>query len=137
MEVNTTPKLWNEFSTKNIKLAETSILRSKKLKDINSRYNSLTLPSLKEDSSTIKQYYTRIQADIRSTRTVVLKLTETLLIVDEEIKSLLRLKENVEKVFEHLRKDILLNEQSSKIRKLRPQNEKVYIYIYIYIFFSC
>ncbi|XP_065646612.1 tektin-like protein 1 isoform X2 [Hydra vulgaris] len=124
MEVTTSPKNSNELTEKNIKLAESAIVQSNKLKCFKNRYNSSALPSLNEDSIEVKNYFNRIQADIRSSRSIISKLTDTLLNVDEEIKSLLKLQENVEKVLGHIRKDLLLNEKSIKIRKLRPQSEK-------------
>ncbi|XP_047134328.1 tektin-like protein 1 isoform X1 [Hydra vulgaris] len=124
MEVTTSPKNSNELTEKNIKLAQSAIVQSNKLKCLKNRYNSSALPSLNEDSIEVKKYFNRIQADIRSTKSIISKLTDTLLNVDEEIKSLLKLQDNVEKVLDHIRRDLLLNEKSIKIRKLRPQNEK-------------
>ena len=44
---------------------------------------------------------------------------------NEEIKSLTRGKEALEKALEHKRKDIALNLESMELRTLRPPREKV------------
>ena len=61
----------------------------------------------------------------RQTRAVVNLLRESLLDTNEEIKSLTRGKESLEKALEHIRKDIKLNQQSGEIRLTRPSREKV------------
>ena len=67
----------------------------------------------------------QIHAYVRETSSVVVKLRDSLLEVDEEIKSLLRSKENLEKALEHIRKDIIINEQSHLRRKAKPPREMV------------
>ena len=61
----------------------------------------------------------------RQTRQVVLLLRESLLDTNEEIKSLTRGKEALEKALDHTRKDIFLNLKSQDIRTTRPVREKV------------
>ena len=53
----------------------------------------------------------------------MITLRNCLLDTEEEIKSLLGGKEKLEKALEHLRKDILLNEESQYRRKLKPFRE--------------
>ena len=67
----------------------------------------------------------RIHSYVRATRVVVMKLRKSLLATNEEIKSLNRGKEALEKALEHRRKDLALNQQSAEIRSCRPTREKV------------
>lgn len=55
----------------------------------------------------------------------MVKLRESLLDTNEEIKSLLRGKEVLERTLEHIRKDIILNTRSTMQRQTRPLREKV------------
>lgn len=61
----------------------------------------------------------------RQTRAVVCLLRESLIDTNEEIKSLTRGKESLEKTLEHIRKDIKLNHECEDIRTARPAREKV------------
>lgn len=58
-------------------------------------------------------------------RSVVALLRQSFLETNEEIRSLLRAKDMVEKAHEHTRKDIQLNKDSLSGREARPQREKV------------
>lgn len=62
---------------------------------------------------------------MRDVRIVVAKLRESLLETNEEIKSLTRGKEALERTLEHTRKDIQLNKDSRLVRLSRPSVEKV------------
>ena len=61
----------------------------------------------------------------RQIRIVVFWLREAILAINEEIKSANKLRETVEKKIFDLQSDILLNEQSRRIRTSRPDREKV------------
>jgi len=61
----------------------------------------------------------------REVRAVVAKLRESLLETNEEIKSITRGKESLEKALDHTRKDIRLNKDSQDVRMSRPPKEKV------------
>ena len=54
-----------------------------------------------------------------------MKLRKSLLATNEEIKSLNRGKEALERALEHRRKDLALNQQSAEVRGCRPTREKV------------
>lgn len=113
--------VWKNASVRNIKLAQTVVGRSDKACDMGQQLDPL--PSLRD--TCIQQSNARIQAYARATRAVLVKLRENLLDTNEEIKSLIRGKEHLEKTLEHIRKDIKLNLQSISQRKTRPSREKV------------
>ena len=52
-------------------------------------------------------------------------MRESLLDTNEEIKSLTRGKEALEKALEHIRKDLKLNQESTETRQSRPLRERV------------
>ena len=64
-------------------------------------------------------------AHFRQTRAVVYELRESLLDTNEEIKSLSRTKDALERALENARKDIQLNSDSKLSRSFRPIREKV------------
>ena len=112
---------WKNASIKNIKLSQTVVNRSDKACELGQQLDPL--PSLRDTS--IQQSNARIHAYVRATRAVLVKLRESLLDTNEEIKSLIRGKEHLEKTLEHIRKDIILNNQSGSLRQTRPVREKV------------
>lgn len=112
---------WKNASVRNIKLSQMVVGRSDKACDMGQQLDPL--PSLRD--TCIQQSNARIQAYARATRAVLVKLRENLLDTNEEIKSLIRGKEHLEKTLEHIRKDIKLNVQSISQRKTRPSREKV------------
>lgn len=112
---------WKNASIRNIKLSQTVVNRSDKACELGQQLDPL--PSLRDTS--IQQSNARIHAYVRATRAVLVKLRESLLDTNEEIKSLIRGKEDLEKTLEHIRKDIILNHQSSSVRRTRPGREKV------------
>ena len=119
MEVS--PEKWKEASIHSVKLAQTVISRSDR--GLDESRKSDPLPLLRE--ACVKKSNDRIHAYVRATRTVVMKLRMSLLATNEEIKSLNRGKEALEKALEHKRKDLALNQQSVDIRSCRPPREKV------------
>lgn len=120
MEATIGPDSWARSTLNNIKLAQTVVQRSDKFNDLGRQLDPL--PSLRDKC--IQQSNAQIHSYVRETRYVVIKLRDCLLDTEEEIKSLLRGKENLEKVLEHIRKDILLNDESQCGRKSKPLREK-------------
>ena len=120
-EATIAPDSWKAASIKNIRLAQTVLQRSDKYNDLGRQLDPL--PTLRDNC--IQQSNAQIHAYARETRSVVIKLKYSLLETEEEIKSLLRGKENLEKSLEHIRKDILLNSSSKMRRQARPIREKV------------
>ncbi len=115
------PDSWKHSSIRNIRLSQTVAQRSDKFNDLGRQLDPL--PSLRD--SCIQQSNAQIHSYVRETRVIVIKLKDSLLETEEEIKSLLRGKENLEKALEHIRKDILLNQQSAMRRRARPIRERV------------
>ncbi len=119
MEVST--ERWKEASIHSIKLAQTIIKRSEygvedsRLKD--------PLPLLRD--ACVQESNTRIFTHMRSTRDVVIKMRKTFVATNDEIKSMNRSKEALERALEHKRKDLMLNQESSGARTYRPSREKV------------
>lgn len=120
MESTIGPDTWKLSTVNNIRLAQTVVQKSDKFNDLGRLLDPL--PSLRDHC--IQQSNAKIHAYVRTTRIVVVKLRDNLLNTEEEIKSLLRGKENLEKALEHIRKDILLNEQSKNGREVKPIREK-------------
>jgi len=114
------PDSWARSTVNNIKLAQTAVQRSDKFNDIGRQLDPL--PSLRDKC--IQQSNAQIHSYVRETRYVVITLRDCLLDTEEEIKSLLRGKEKLEKALEHIRKDILLNEESQCRRKSKPPRER-------------
>ena len=121
---------WKNASIRNIRLSQTVLNRSDKACELGQQLDPL--PSLRDTS--IQQSNARIHAYVRATRAVLVKLRESLLDTNEEIKSLLRGKEDLEKTLEHIRKDIILNTRSTMQRQTRPSREKVIWYCFVSVF---
>lgn len=121
LEMEISPEKWRESSIHTIKLAQTIVGRSNQCVEF-SRMGD-PLPILRE--TCVKESNNRILMYMRSTRAVVMKLRRCLVDTNEEIKSLTRGKEALEKALEHKRKDIVLNQESMELRTLRPSREKV------------
>ena len=119
MEVS--PEKWREASIHGIKVAQVVIDKSDKAVQ-EGRINE-PLPMLREFC--IQQSNERIRTYMRSTRAVVVKLRRSYAAVNDEMKSVNRCKESLEKALEHRRKDLLLNMESQDIRDYRPLREKV------------
>lgn len=114
---------WKEASIHSIKLAQTVISRSNLgLED--GKIND-PLPLLRD--ACVQESNSRIFAHMKTTKDVVTRLRKSLVAINEEMKSLNRSKESLEKALEHKRKDIALNQESLDIRTNRPAREKVYI----------
>lgn len=115
---------WKKASVKNLQLGKAVVHRSEKACEVGQQLDPL--PSLRDNC--IQESNARIHAYVRATRAVVIKLRESLLDTNEEIKSLIRGKENLERALEHIRKDLILNQRSSEVRATRPPRERVNFY---------
>lgn len=115
------PASWREATVKELKISQTAVERSDKGLDLGRAVDAL--PSLRDNCA--QQSNTVVQAYVRETRAVLIKLRESFLDTNEEVKSLLRGKEALEKKLEHIRKDISLNKMSTEIRCTRPSRERV------------
>ncbi|XP_066916613.1 tektin-like protein 1 [Clytia hemisphaerica] len=120
MEATIGQDLWKKDTIQNIKLAQAVVQRSDKFNELGRQLDPL--PSLRDNC--IQQSNAEIHSYMRSARAVVIKLRDNLLNTEEVIKSFLKSKEKLETALEHLRKDILLNEQCRSGRHLRPLKEQ-------------
>ena len=121
MEATIGPDTWKLSTVNNIRLSQTVVQKSDKFNDLGRQLDPL--PSLRDHC--IQQSNTQIHSYVRSTRAVVIRLRDNLMDTEEEIKSLLKVKEALEKALEHVRKDILLNEKSHGGRQIKPGREMV------------
>lgn len=115
------PENWKEASIRTIKLAQTII--NKTDRGIDDARETDPLPVIREVC--MRESNEKVHTYVRHTRAVVAKLRESLQATNEEIKSLSRGKEGLEKALEHKRKDLALSVQSFQLRSTRPQREKV------------
>ncbi|XP_064649719.1 tektin-like protein 1 isoform X2 [Lineus longissimus] len=114
------PQNWRNSTIKDIKLSQNVVQRSDKNCDIGRSLDPL--PHLRETVAELSN--DEAHRHFRETRAVVAKLRESLLDTNEEIKSLTRGKEALEKALEHKRKDLRLNKDSLDIRLSRPARER-------------
>ena len=119
--METSPEKWREASIHGMKLAQVIIEKSGE--GVNDGRINEPLPVLREFC--IQQSNNKIRAYMRVTRAVVVKLRRSLAAVNDEMKSVNRCKERLEKALEHKRKDLALNLESQGIRSQRPIREKV------------
>ncbi|XP_078604089.1 tektin-like protein 1 [Branchiostoma floridae x Branchiostoma japonicum] len=115
------PDSWRDATVRGIKVAQKVVDKSEKGAILGKQLDPL--PTLRDNCAV--QSNTTIHKYVREVRMVVVSLREYLLDTNEEIKSLIRGKEALEKALEHRRKDILLNQQSTAIRLTRPPREKI------------
>lgn len=115
------PEGWRNSTLKGIKLSQTIVQKSDKNCDIGRSMDPL--PHLRDTVAHLSN--DEIHRYTRDVRGVVAKLRESLLETNEEIKSLTRGKEALEKALEHARKDIQLNKDSQENRLSRPTKERV------------
>ncbi|KAL8612139.1 hypothetical protein ACOMHN_021952 [Nucella lapillus] len=114
------PEKWRNNTLRTIKLTQTLVHKSDKSNDIGRALDPL--PHIREVVASLSNEEARRYS--RDVRVVVSKLRESLLDTNEEIKSLSRGKEALEKALEHIRKDIILNKNSQTGRTTRPNREK-------------
>lgn len=114
------PAAWRNNTVKEIKLSQNVIQRSDKGCELGRSLDPL--PHLRDVVAELSNE--EAHRYFRQTRSVVCLLRESLIDTNEEIKSLTRGKEALEKALEHIRKDIKLNQECLEIRQSRPQREK-------------
>ena len=112
---------WKEASINSIRVSQTLIARTEE--DIANKRRSDPLPLLRD--ACVRESNNRIHNYARKTRSVVIKLRQALAATNEEIKCQNRVKLLLERGLENTRKDIVLNVQTSHLRKERPLREKV------------
>lgn len=123
---------WKKASVKNLQLGKAVVNRSEKACEVGQQLDPL--PCLRDNC--VQESNVRIHAYVRATRAVVIKLRESLLDTNEEIKSLIRGKENLERTLEHIRKDLILNQRSCEVRATRPPRERVCFYQFYKVVFG-
>ncbi|KAL8612187.1 hypothetical protein ACOMHN_018476 [Nucella lapillus] len=114
------PENWRNNTLKTIKLAQTVVQKSDKSNDVGRALDPL--PHIRDIVATLSNE--EVRRYTRDVRVVASKLRESLLETNEEIKSLTRGREALEKATEHIRKDIQLNKDSQSVRTTRPNREK-------------
>lgn len=115
------PEAWKNASIDTIKIAQTLINKGEDNVDEGKCTNPL--PLLRD--ACVRESNRRIHAHARATRAVVVKVRQSLVMTNEEIKSLNRMRHALEKALDFQRKDIALNAECSLIRQERPRREKV------------
>ncbi len=115
------PSSWRNNTLKEIKLSQSVVNRSDQ--SCETRRAIDPLPHLRETVAELSNE--EAHKYFRQTRQIVCLLRESLLDTNEEIKSLTRGKEALEKALEHIRKDVKLNLESGEFRHSRPGREKV------------
>lgn len=115
------PANWRNNSIKTVKLSQTIVQKSDKSNDLGRSLDPL--PHMRDIVASLSNE--EVRRYTRDVRVVVAKLRESILDTNEEIKSLTRGKEALEKCLEHIRKDIQLNKDSQAIRTTRPPRERV------------
>ena len=121
--IRVAPEQWKEATITGIKLAQTVIDRA----DGNAEEarRSDPLPRLRD--ACVRESNNRIHEYARATRAVVVKLQQSLVATNEEIKLLIRARQGLEKSLDNLRKDLVLNAETVRLREERPIREKVSI----------
>lgn len=122
------PESWRNKSLKSIKLSQVVVQKSDKSNDVGRALDPL--PHIRDIVASLSNE--AIRRYTRDVRVVVAKLRASILETNEEIKSLTRGKEALEKALEHIRKDIKLNKDSQAVRATRPLRERVRILKYFY-----
>lgn len=112
---------WKETSIHEIGLSQNVIALAENGLAVGRRADPL--PFLRDVC--VKESNDRIHAYVRATRNLLLKLRKWFIATNEEIKSLNRSKEALEKALEHERKDIDLNYECTHLREQRTAKEKV------------
>ena len=115
------PASWRNHTLSEIKLSNNVVRKSDKSNELGRSMDPL--PHLREIVAQLSN--DEAHRYFRQTRAVVCLLRESLLDTNEEIKSLTRGKEALEKAIEHIRKDLFLNAECNETRKSRPARERV------------
>ena len=112
---------WKESSIRTIKVTQTLVARAEN--NIDDAKTRDTLPSLRDKC--VWETNRKIHNYARSARSIVVKLRQTMVAVNDEIKSLNRVKENLYRVLNANRKHLSINLRCLHLRKQRPIREKV------------
>ena len=127
------PKKWRNATVKNLRVSQTMIKKADRKACFSRQADPL--PTFR-DNSTI-HVNDKIMCYMRQTRGVVVKMHEVLNETNDEIKRLIKSKEDLEQALEHVRKDKLTNKHSVEIRTTRPKREKVratpILYFHLYV----
>ena len=142
------PASWSNVTVKDVNTSDSLCRRSNKSCALGKKLDPL--PHMREIIREISN--NEAQRYFRQTRNVASILRESMADTNEEIKSLTRGKEALEKIVEHTRKDIKLNKDNVECRGNRPPKELVravfltihniipcqnYYYLYINCFNIC
>lgn len=111
---------WKESSIREVGLAQNVIIRAEN--GLGAGRSADPLPFLRDVC--VKESNDRIHAYVRATRSLIAMLRKWFIATNEEIKSLNRSKEGLEKALEHERKDLELNYESAQLREQRTPKEK-------------
>lgn len=115
------PAIWRNCTLNEIK-SSSSFTKKSDQACMHGRSND-PLPNLREVVAELSN--DEAHRYFRQTRAVVCLLRESLIDTNEEIKSLTRNKDTLEKALEHIRKDVQLNLDCVSVRSTRPHREKV------------
>ena len=115
------PANWSNATVKDVLMSDGLCRRSNKSCALGKKLDPL--PHVREIIREISN--NEAQRYFRQTRNVVSILRESMADTNEEIKSLTRGKEALEKIIEHTRKDIQLNKDNVEYRSNRPPRELV------------
>ena len=115
------PKKWRNATVKNLRVSQTVIRKADKKMCYSQQHDPL--PTNRENA--VIHHNDKIICYMRQTRGVVVKMHEVLNETNEEIKLMLRSREDLEQILEHVRKDWLVNTHTTDIRATRPAREKV------------
>ncbi|KAI0234316.1 coiled-coil domain containing 105 [Lamellibrachia satsuma] len=113
------PASWSNVTVKDVNMSDSLCRRSNKSCALGKKLDPLphVREIIREISNNESQRY------FRQTRNVVSILRESMADTNEEIKSLTRGKEALERIIEHTRKDIQLNKDNVEYRTNRPPKE--------------
>lgn len=115
------PTSWSDATVKEIKISQAAVEKTDTGQEVGRSFDAL--PSLRDNCA--QQSNTVVHQYVRECRVSLVKLRDSFLETNEEVKSLIRGKEALEKQLEHIRKDIALNKMSTEIRCTRPSRERV------------
>lgn len=122
------PESWRNRTLRGMKMSEDLIKRSNK--HISYRQSVDVLPYMRNflvrlTNDEILKYY-------REVRAVAVKLRHTISSINSEIVTMTRYQEKLHKELDFVRKDIVVNRESQKMRKFRPITEQVFIFKFIF-----
>jgi len=119
MRTNCGPQKWKMSTLENID--SSNQIMKKSVRSIEKGKRVDPLPTLREQC--VLESNTKIIKYMRGVRAVVVRLRESLGLINEETKSLILCKDALQRAFEHARKDIRLNKDTMELRKNRPRRE--------------